>query len=426
MRNEIFGPLFEKEISRYIASNQVTKLAAEALSQYCDELFNDPELNQLIDSSLEPIISKPNEYYGVFEDHTSVPRYIADHSEQLSVHPVALQFSGSRDAVTETTLNNLFQLRLINRMLNEQGTLFPFQNIISSGDVAINISTQCKGFQCAISIDNGGGGGPEAQLLTGVWGDELLSSPIKLSENTHHELIRAFQRVTELAADPSGPSLKLPIRNEPINWSLQPLEIYESICSTISASLYVKEHLLAITEEVRTSSVEALSLPAVGNINHRLFNNLDDKLRVQIARKIRTNSYLQNYQLADLLPALEDLVKGYSKGFAPSFFGDLAKEMLNQYLEEHHHPHPSGKSFPLSQPLLSDLVTIDQYDDRGHFMKEGINALQEHWDNVQSYKASLDLAESLEGLASPEINEPLIQANAQTVDIDTIPIKGAM
>ncbi len=426
MRNEIFGPLFELEISRYIASNQVTKLAAEALSQYCDELFNDPELNQLIDNSLEPIISKPNEYFGVFEDHTSVPRYIADHSEQLSVHPVALQFAGNRDAVTETSLNGLFQLRLINRMLNEQGTLFPSQNIIRSDDVTINISTQCNGFQCAINIYNGQEEGTEVKLLTGVWGDDLLSSPIKLSENTHHELIRAFQHVTELAADPSGPSLKIPIRDEPINWGLQPIEIYSSISSNVSASRYVKEHLLAITEEVRKSSVEALSNPSFGSINHGLFNNLDDELRDQIARQIRTNSYLQNYQLADLLPALEDLVKGYRKGFAPSFFGDLAKGMLNQYLEEHHHPHSSGKSFPLSQPLLSDLVTIDQYDDRGHFMKEGINALQEHWSNVQSYKASLDLAKTMEGIAATEIDDPLFQAKTQIVEFDTIPIKGAM
>lgn len=427
MRNAIFGPLFDLELRRYTANKQFVKAALEFFAETCNELFWDHSLNELMDNSLETLSHEPSSYYGAFEDGSSVEKCITENFEMLLAHPACSRFVDKANyGAKYQLLAQMFQLRLIELMLTKHATLQPVSSVIHPDQVIINIQSEHRAYECQIVITdcNKQGRGVLANVQTQPWGEDLLPSSFRLHESKS-ELLNTFRQLSQHSSLPEETPLTLPIYQDPINWDWKAIQIFEHISSSESISQYATEYLMAIAKEVGEAEVPSIRDDDLRLFHSRLWDKVDDGAITNLANKLN-ETYLKDCSIQELLPALNVYQDAFSRGYGSVPSSCIRSGPINLHLEERYLTDPYMTQYPLSQPLLEDLLFIDQCEDLKPFMKKHIHALNEHNDNVQNYKASLDLAKTLEGIASPAIDEHLVQANTQTVDIDTIPIKGSM
>ncbi|MFV7771641.1 hypothetical protein [Shewanella marisflavi] len=429
MRNEIFAPIFDLELQRYCANKQLVEAALETIEQYSQKVFYDPELNVLIDNSLTKIINDSCTYIGLFEDDGDVSKCINENYEKLMAHPVSRAFVDNPDGGYDYQfLEQMFQLRLVVLMLTKHETLQPVTSIVKDDQITLKIANKTCTFECGfIVVDRRQESrGISVNIQTGPWGQGLFPSPLMLNEYKS-ELVDAFSQLRKLSSTQSGQALTLPIPQTKIDWDWQAIQIFEHISSSESICRYVTKYLMAIAKEVGEANVAPIHDDNLRSFHSRLVKQLDSAPIEDLARQIRSETYLKVCSLKELLPALRDYGDAFNRGYGEIPIRYISAIIINHHLEEQYLPDRSSTNYPLSQPLLEDLLVIKQYGDQGEVMTKAVCALTEHWDNVQNFKASLELANTLDQISSLVESEPLNHAKIEALsEIESMPIKGAM
>ncbi len=421
MKNDIFGSIFELELERHFAAKRVSVEAINAVKQYCDELLDDHELNQLLDIGLEPHLSDLSTYDGEYFDGVCISEFMDEHGDTIENNPIYIQVNGTDKPLQSEGVPSLLNLRMIQLMLN-QNMLPPVKAVIHSDNILIKSKAKNGIYELAIEISEGDMGDMQIALLSGYWGDPLLSEPIECDDAHHYALIPTAKNALQLRSDRCSRPPEINLKAE-IDWSKRPVEIYADISTPDSAFEYVKAHFAALINELETGAVTKGEGESSNNeCNSRIYNKLDGKLLSRLARHLRDESYLKDCSTSELLSELMRLNEGLRANYSEHYFGNIYQNMINFHLEDTHQSSIQ-MNFKMTKELLDDLVLIDQFEDRGYLMKDKIRASVEFFDEVKNYQASLKLSDTLAQLSESQELEPTRTAS---IELDSALIKGAL
>lgn len=421
MKNDIFGSMFELELERHFASKRISVEAINAVKQYCDELLDDHEFNQLLDNALEPYQNDVSTFTGDYFYGDSLSEFIHEHGETIENNPIYLQLIDTDKPPLREGLSALLNLRMSQLMLN-QNLLSPIEAVFHSDNILIKTKAKKGIYKLAIEISEGEMGEMQIALRSGEFGDNILSEPIECDDAHHYALIASTKNAFQLRSDKFSrpPDINL---KATIDWSKRPIEIFADICTPDVAFQYVKAQFAVLIKDHEQGDIANLKIDAADNEpNHLIYIKLDDKLVSKLARQLREESYLKDCSTSELLDQLMKINDVFRSQYTEHYFGNVYQNMINHHLEDAHQPGPQNY-FKMTKELLDDLVLIDQFQDRGYLMKDKIRPCVEFVDEVKNYQASLKLADTLAQLSDTQESEP---TRTVSIELDATLIKGAM